>query len=158
MTYIFPERSEESQQTNSSSEQEVPVEESVAEQEVPVEEPTIQEQTTPVILETTPPLTEASLPPEARGETNGGPLGCCLGTILGLFLAFALVTGLSILMASGGTFVTIPVTFLGACVGGFLGWRIGKRIYKEYEPPVVRQRAYSYSTRPKAKRGGNMPK
>ena len=153
MAYIFPEHSEESQGTQE------PL--SSSEQEIPVEEPAIPEEATPVIPEGTSSLAEASLPPEARGETNGGPLGCCLGTILGLFLAFALVTGLSILMASGGTFITIPATFLGACVGGFLGWRIGKRVYKEYEPPVVKQRPYAYPTRvtrTKAKRRGNMPK
>ena len=149
MAYIFPEHSEESQES--------------PEQEIPVEEPFTQEEATPVIIESTPPSPspEESLPPEARGETNGGPLGCCLGTILGLFLAFALVTGLSILMASGGTFITIPATILGACLGGFVGWRIGKRVYKEYTPPVVKQRSYAYSartTRTKTKRKVQAPK
>ena len=32
-----------------------------------------------------PPSEESALPPEAQGETNGGPLGCCLGTIAGIF-------------------------------------------------------------------------
>ena len=141
MSYIFPDHSEES--PNSS------------EQEIPVEESSLQEEGTPVIIESTPPSSEELLPPEARGETNGGPLGCCLGTILGLFLAFALVTGLSILIANGGTFLTIPVVLLGACVGGYLGWRIGKRVYKEYEPPVVKQRAYSYPTRTTRSRTGH---
>src|SRR5512135_1053517 len=27
------------------------------------------------------------LPPEAQGETNGGPLGCCLGVTVGLLLS-----------------------------------------------------------------------
>ncbi len=30
---------------------------------------------------------EAQLPPEAQGETNGGPLGCCLGVTVGLLLS-----------------------------------------------------------------------
>jgi hypothetical protein len=92
------------------------------------------------------PEPEAALPPEAQGEPNGGPLGCCLGTVVGIFLAFALVTGLSLVIANGGTFLTVPIVLLGACAGGYLGWRVGKRIYKEYEPPVVKRYAYSAST------------
>jgi len=163
MAYIFPERSEESQGMQESqesfplSEQEMPV------QELSVEESSTQEDAAPVIIDnaSTSSSPEASLPPEAQGEPNGGPLGCCLGTILGLFLAFALVTGLSILMANGGTFLTIPVTFLGACLGGYLGWRVGKRVYKEYTPPVVKHRPFPYPgqpTRTKAKRRRQMPK
>ncbi len=30
---------------------------------------------------------ETQLPPEAQGETNGGPLGCCLGVTVGLLLS-----------------------------------------------------------------------
>src|SRR6516164_4178975 len=30
---------------------------------------------------------EAKLPPEAQGEVNGGPLGCCLGVTIGLLLS-----------------------------------------------------------------------
>src|SRR5690349_12923039 len=30
---------------------------------------------------------EAALPSEALGETNGGPLGCCLGVVVGLVLS-----------------------------------------------------------------------
>src|SRR6476646_4273662 len=29
----------------------------------------------------------AQLPPEAQGETNGGPLGCCFGVLVGLLLS-----------------------------------------------------------------------
>src|SRR5437867_1888482 len=32
---------------------------------------------------------EAKLPPEAQGDVNGGPLGCCLGVIVGLLLSLA---------------------------------------------------------------------
>src|SRR5215472_12080770 len=33
---------------------------------------------------------EGALPPEAQGETNGGPLGCCLGVMMGLLLSLSL--------------------------------------------------------------------
>lgn len=81
------------------------------------------------------PSPEELLPPEARGETNGGPLGCCLGVVVGLFLTALLNTGLSLALANGGvlSFATIPVLLIGTILCGFVGWKIGKRIYKEYE-------------------------
>ncbi len=81
------------------------------------------------------PSPEELLPPEAQGEANGGPLGCCLGIVVGLLLTALLTTGLSLALANGGTlsFATIPVLFIGTVLGGYLGWRIGKRVYKEYE-------------------------
>src|SRR5437899_4345076 len=33
---------------------------------------------------------EQVLPPEAQGEVDGGPLGCCLGTLVGLLLSLSL--------------------------------------------------------------------
>src|SRR5437763_17177413 len=33
---------------------------------------------------------KTQLPPEAQGETNGGPLGCCLGVTVGLLLSLTL--------------------------------------------------------------------
>jgi len=76
-----------------------------------------------------------SLPPEARGETNGGPLGCCLGTVAGVFLTLAVILLISIGIGNGGYlgWATAPVALLGAIIGGYVGWRIGKRIYREYE-------------------------
>ena len=87
------------------------------------------------------PVDEAALPPEARGETNGGPLGCCLGTGVGLFLTALLLLGLSILLSNGGVLnvATIPVFLVGTIAGGYLGWKVGKRVYKEYQPPVVKR-------------------
>lgn len=109
-------------------------------------QPTLPASTAPVTAET-------SLPPEAQGEANGGPLGCCLGTIVGLFLTTLLILGLSILLSNGGalSFATVPVIVVGAIVGGYGGWRIGKRVYKEYEPPVVK-RPIRTSTKRKKKR------
>jgi hypothetical protein len=76
-----------------------------------------------------------SLPPEARGETNGGPLGCCLGTVAGLFLTLAVILLISVEIGNGGYlgWATAPVALLGMIIGGYVGWRIGKRIYREYE-------------------------
>lgn len=89
----------------------------------------------------------SQLPPEAQGETNGGPLGCCLGSSIGILLTVLLavlarlypdalngllVSNLRLIMACGG--------LLGIFVFGYLGWKIGRRLYKEYEPPVVKRR------------------
>ncbi len=96
---------------------------------------------------------ESMLPPEARGETNGGPLGCCLGLTVGLMLSlflgligFGHLTALALaflLHADAITNIRIATAFfgcIGAIVGGYLGWKIGKRIYREYEEPVRKGR------------------
>jgi phosphotransferase system glucose/maltose/N-acetylglucosamine-specific IIC component len=98
---------------------------------------------------------QVSLPPEARGEVNGGPLGCCLGVLIGLMISLAVaVIGriyanslvpifhsallvlilLRIVMAISG--------IAGAVILGFFGWKIGRRLYREYEPPVIHYRGY----------------
>jgi hypothetical protein len=77
----------------------------------------------------------STLPPEAQGETNGGPLGCCLGTVAGLFLTLLVLLSISIAIGNGGYlgWATGPVALIGALAGGYTGWRIGKSIYREYE-------------------------
>ena len=84
------------------------------------------------------------LPPEAQGETNGGPLGCCLGMTVGLLLSLV-VAILSRLYADPlaqvfhdnlSTIVRLVMAIFaigGAIVFGYLGWKIGKRVYREYE-------------------------
>ncbi len=84
------------------------------------------------------------LPPEAQGETNGGPLGCCLGITVGLLLSLV-VAILSRLYADPLTQVfhnnlSISVRLVmfifaigGAVLFGYLGWKIGRRVYREYE-------------------------
>lgn len=87
---------------------------------------------------------EAQLPPEARGEVNGGPLGCCLGVTIGLLLSL-IVAVLSRFYADPLTqvfhsslSVTVRIVMFifaiaGAVLFGYVGWKIGKRLYREYE-------------------------
>ena len=84
------------------------------------------------------------LPPEAQGETNGGPLGCCLGVTVGLLLSLiiAILSRLyadplaSVFHANLSISVRLVMTIFaigGAIIFGYLGWKIGKRVYREYE-------------------------
>lgn len=99
-----------------------------------------------------PAQSETQVPPEARGETNGGPLGCCLGVTIGLVLSLS-VAVLSRLYATpltsilhGGLSLTVRIVMVviaivASIIFGYLGWRIGKRIYREYElSPRQKQR------------------
>jgi hypothetical protein len=81
-------------------------------------------------------------PVEAEYETNGGPLGCCLGTVVGVLLTALLITLLSISFSNGAILgpVTLPVVLAGAALCGYFGWRIGKRVYREYELSPRQQR------------------
>lgn len=101
-----------------------------------------------------PPSPEDMLPPEAQGEVNGGPLGCCLGVTMGLFLSLSLailsrfysdplaaffqhnygLMGLIIRILMGVLAVVLAI------VCGRFGWKLGKRFYREYEPPVTKER------------------
>ncbi len=106
---------------------------------------------------------QVSLPPEAHGEVNGGPLGCCLGVLIGLMVSLVVaVIGriyanplvpifhsallvlilLRIAMAIGG--------IAGVVIFGYLGWKIGRRLYREYEPPVIHYRRYQRRNSKKA--------
>jgi hypothetical protein len=100
-----------------------------AEESVPVENG----EGTPHVLKT---------PAEAEYETNGGPLGCCLGTVVGVLLTALLITFLSVSFSNGAILgpVTLPVVLAGAAICGYLGWRLGKRIYREYELSPRQQR------------------
>lgn len=97
---------------------------------------------------------ESALPPEAQGEVNGGPLGCCLGVTVGLLLSLSLII-LSYVFANPlrglfqgndslfGLLVRILMGILAvglAILCGIVGWRLGKRFFREYEPPVVKER------------------
>ena len=105
---------------------------------------------------------ESELPPEAQGETNGGPLGCCLGITVGILISVLLgVIGLGPLVASALVFLihtdaitntriaTAFFALIGAILGAYFGWKIGKRLYREYEPPVIKDRTRKPKTRTK---------
>jgi hypothetical protein len=94
----------------------------------------------------------STFPQEAQDETHGGPLGCCLGVVVGLLLTMLVMVGISLLLANGAFLgaATLPVDLLGGVVCGYLGWRIGQRVYRVYEQPVVvdkRRRKNSSNTR-----------
>lgn len=108
----------------------------------PVEDQPIEEQA---------PSPESQLPPEAQGEANGGPLGCCLGVMVGLLLSLAIPI-LSQAFASPlraffqGNLAPLVRILMGilavvfAILCGYFGWKVGKRIYREYDPPVAKER------------------
>lgn len=92
------------------------------------------------------------MPPEARGEANGGPLGCCLGITVGLLLSLSIAI-VSRLYATplfdllhGWLSITVRIVMILVGTGlaiafGYLGWRIGKRTFREYElSPQQKQR------------------
>lgn len=105
---------------------------------------------------------ESSLPPEAQGETNGGPLGCCLGVTVGIMLSLLLgVIGLGPFLGNVLAFLihsdiitntriaTAIFGLIGAVLGGYFGWKIGRRLYREYEPPVIKDGRRKPRARPK---------
>ena len=97
---------------------------------------------------------ENDLPLEAQGEANGGPLGCCLGTMIGLLLSLSLAvlsrayaTSLGGVLLGNfwllGLLVRILMGILAFALAiffGYLGWRLGKRFYREYNPPPMKRR------------------
>jgi len=105
----------------------------------PVEEPqTAEESLQPASVP------EAQLPPEARGAVNGGPLGCCFGLSMGLLLSAGLAS-LSIPVIShffadrGWLALTTQILVIVLAIAGFFllgytGWKIGRRVFREYEP------------------------
>lgn len=132
------------------------VDEALSPREQPGEEtPEAQEQA-PAEKPDQPTATEAenTLPPEARGEANGGPLGCCLGTMIGLLLSLSLAIVSRFYATELGTALQGNYWLLGLIVRvlmgilafalaiffGYVGWKLGKRFYREYETPTPRRR------------------
>lgn len=116
--------------------------------EQPLEEAGVEEQ-----ADVSAPSAESSLPPEAQWEANGGPLGCCLGVVAGLFFSiFVGVIGFGHNFAFLLAFVlpfdaltdirvaTGCIAILGTVIFGYVGWKIGKRFYREYEPSILKDR------------------
>ena len=107
-----------------------------------------------------PPVSQTSQ--VAQYETNGGPLGCCLGMVVGIL--FTLLLGLigfgqitanvigflvHVDVATTIRIATAFFTLFGAVLGGYFGWRVGKRLYREYEPPVLKDRRRKAKAQPK---------
>lgn len=93
---------------------------------------------------------EAQLPPEARGDVNGGPLGCCFGISMGLLLS-AGIASLSIpvishffsdrgWLALTTQILVIALAIVGFFLLGYIGWKIGRRVFREYEPSPAQLR------------------
>ncbi|MBE3558768.1 MAG: phage holin family protein [Ktedonobacteraceae bacterium] len=129
-------------------EESIQQEKASSEEASPYPLPPLQVQETGQEEEFYPVSTLPQVPPEER-EANGGPLGCCLGTVVGLLLTMLLITGVSLALANGGYLgaATLPVALLGAVAGGIGGWIVGKKIYREYEPPVVKMKKRTAKTR-----------
>ena len=97
----------------------------------------------------------AQLPPEAQGEVNGGPLGCCLGVTIGLVLSLT-VAILSRFYADplaqvfhSNLSITVRIVMsilaiASAVLFGFIGWKIGKRLYRDYELSPRQQRKLAH--------------
>lgn len=123
----------------------------------PADQVTAEEQSS---AEATP---EAQLPPEAQGEVNGGPLGCCLGVTIGLLLSLT-VAVLSrfyadplaqVFHSSLSVTVRIVMSIIaiaGAVLFGYVGWKIGKRLYREYELSPRQQRKLAHLEQRQLKR------
>ncbi len=118
---------------------------------------TAEEHTSPAV----PP--EAQLPLEVQGEVNGGPLGCCLGMTIGLLLSL-IVAVLSrfyadplaqVFHSSLSLTVRIAMSILaiaGAVLFGYFGWKIGKRLDREYELSSRQQRRLAHLEQRQLKR------
>lgn len=108
--------------------------------------------------------TQEQLPPEAQGDVNGGPLGCCLGVVIGLLLSIAIAlmsrfyaeSLWSVFSGSLGILVRVlmGLVAVAAAIGcGIFGWRLGKKLYKEYDPPVLTDRKRSRGRTPTKRKG-----
>ncbi len=98
-----------------------------------------------------PEISSSTLPPEAQGEANGGPLGCCLGVTVGLLLSLSIAVlsrlyadSLAQIFSSSLSLVVrivmILIALAAIIICGYFGWKIGRNAYREYDPPVVKDR------------------
>lgn len=79
----------------------------------------------------------ASMPPaETPWPTNGGPLGCLIGSVSGLLLGAFFGTTL----LAFDRLIGIPLTIVLTILLAVAGWKIGRRIFREYKPPKPRRR------------------
>jgi len=115
-------------------------------------EPDNQEANQPVEEESSPEASAppAQLPPEARGDVNGGPLGCCFGVSMGLLLS-AGIASLSIpvishffsdrgLLALLTQILVVVLAVVAFFLLAYFGWKIGRRVFREYAPSPTQVR------------------
>ncbi len=92
---------------------------------------------------------EGATPPGVDWPTHGGSLGCLMGLVtacilggfLGTFLVgLASVTPLSFMVGTPAERIALIVIvfLLTLVVLGRVGWRLGKRFYREYPQPPSR--------------------
>nr|BBH94395.1 hypothetical protein KTA_25940 [Thermogemmatispora argillosa] len=75
------------------------------------------------------------------GETNGGPLGCCLGVTVGLLLSLSLPVAARLIGSPVTDFLNgallrvamVLAALVAASICGYFGWKIGRLLYREYE-------------------------
>lgn len=95
---------------------------------------------------------EIVLPTMAQYETNGGPLGCCIGIVVGILISllfgvigFGRVTAnLIVFLVHADPVTNIRIatalfTVIGIVLGGYIGWKVGRRLYREYDLSPKRQ-------------------
>jgi hypothetical protein len=70
--------------------------------------------------------------------------------VAGIFLMASLTTAIPLLLfqhALSGA-IALPLSLVGAILCGFLGWQIGKRVYREYElSPRQKQKLEAWEKR-----------
>lgn len=127
-----------------------PIEPNPAQDDAPVEpsEEVSADLASPLADETTPPEASAEderipVPDDGLGEwpTHGGPLGCLVGLMFGFllagFLGSTLISFVHFSKAGAGgwyIFSAVVVMLVFSILFANIGWRIGKRIYRHYEP------------------------
>ncbi|GCE48599.1 hypothetical protein EI42_05959 [Thermosporothrix hazakensis] len=89
------------------------------------------------------PGTEAKEAEQQVPEAHGGPLGCCMGVVIGMMGMLMITVGLSLFIFQrsilGGW--ALPISLTGAVICGVIGWWVGKKVYREYElSPRQRER------------------
>lgn len=92
----------------------------------------------PLSLDNDQPQAGQPEPQEPEGPpwpTNGGPLGCLLGAMVGFLVGGFLGTTLLIPYRPVGITLTVLLT-LGLAVAG---WKIGRSIFREYKLPKPRR-------------------
>jgi hypothetical protein len=95
---------------------------------------------------------EGAVPPGYDWPTHGGYLGCLMGLVAACLLAgfvgsFVIglisVTPVAVLVSTSFARIALLVLSFAICFGalGSVGWKLGKRFYREYPQPTPRDSA-----------------